>query len=161
MMRTKTMLLSAAATLAITTTAHAAPLPQSAPPSGSAVAKVDDVIVTADPLNRSGDQVVSSVAVLSGDNLVHRREATLGDTLNGLPGVSSDTFGGGASRPVIRGQTAPRVKVLSSGSALLDASEVSPDHAVGGETLLLQGSRFCAAPARCCTAGAPSAGRSI
>ncbi len=146
MMRTKTMLLSAAATLAITTTAHAAPLPQSAPPSGSAVAKVDDVIVTADPLNRSGDQVVSSVAVLSGDNLVHRREATLGDTLNGLPGVSSDTFGGGASRPVIRGQTAPRVKVLSSGSALLDASEVSPDHAIGGETLLLQGVEILRGP---------------
>lgn len=145
-MRTKTMLLSAAATLAITTTAHAAPMPQSAPPSGLSVAKVDDVIVTADPLNRSGDQVVSSVAVLSGDNLVHRREATLGDTLNGLPGVSSDTFGGGASRPVIRGQTAPRVKVLSGGSALLDASEVSPDHAVGGETLLLQGIEILRGP---------------
>ena len=75
--------------------------------------------------------MISSVAVLSGDELIHRREATLGDTLNGIPGVSSDTFGGGASRPVIRGQTAPRVKVLTDGSALIDASEVSPDHAVG------------------------------
>ncbi|HMP62008.1 MAG TPA: Plug domain-containing protein, partial [Phenylobacterium sp.] len=40
---------------------------------------------------------------------------------------------------VIRGQTAPRVKILSDGAALFDASEVSPDHAVSGEPLLLEG----------------------
>lgn len=134
-MRSKSMLFSAACAAAFATTSHASAEPQ----SGPGVHQVQDVIVTADPLNRSGDAVVSSVAVLSGDDLVHRRESTLGDTLNGLPGVSSDTFGGGASRPVIRGQTAPRVKVLTDGSALMDASEVSPDHAVGGEPLLLQG----------------------
>lgn len=127
------MLFSAAAAAALATAAHAAPQ------SGPGVAQVEDVIVTADPLGRSGDAVISNVAILTGDEFVHRREATLGDTLNGMPGVSSDTFGGGASRPVIRGQTAPRVKVLTDGSALMDASEVSPDHAVGGEPLLLQG----------------------
>jgi len=132
-MRSKIMLFSAAAAAALATTAHAAPQ------SGPGVAQVEDVIVTADPLGRSGDTVISNVAILTGDEFVHRREATLGDTLNGMPGVSSDTFGGGASRPVIRGQTAPRVKVLTDGSALMDASEVSPDHAVGGEPLLLQG----------------------
>jgi iron complex outermembrane recepter protein len=98
---------------------------------------VEGVIVTADPLRRSEAQVVSSVAVVAGDELVHRRQSTLGETLNGLPGVNSDTFGGGASRPVIRGQTAPRVKVLSDGASVLDASEVSPDHAVSGEPLLI------------------------
>ncbi len=134
-MRARTILLSAACASALATQAHATTPPQ----SGPAATRVEDVIVTADPLGRSGDAVISSVAVLSGDDLVHRRESTLGETLNGIPGVSSDTFGGGASRPVIRGQTAPRVKVLTDGSALIDASEVSPDHAVGGEPLLLQG----------------------
>lgn len=134
-MRARTILLSAACASAFATQAHATTPPQ----SGPAATRVEDVIVTADPLGRRGDAVISSVAVLSGDDLVHRREATLGETLNGIPGVSSDTFGGGASRPVIRGQTAPRVKVLTDGSALIDASEVSPDHAVGGEPLLLQG----------------------
>lgn len=98
---------------------------------------VEGVVVTADPLGRSGGEVVSNVAVVAGEELVQRRQSTLGETLNGLPGVNSDTFGGGASRPVIRGQTAPRVKVLSDGSSLMDASEVSPDHAVTGEPLLL------------------------
>ena len=64
--------------------------------------------------------------------------ASLGDTLDGLPGVHSDTFGGGASRPVIRGQTAPRVKALSDGSELMDASAISPDHAVTTEPLLAE-----------------------
>ena len=62
----------------------------------------------------------------------------MGDTLDGLPGVHSDTFGGGASRPVIRGQTAPRVKALSDGSELMDASAISPDHAVTTEPLLAE-----------------------
>ncbi|URI15992.1 TonB-dependent receptor domain-containing protein [Brevundimonas albigilva] len=132
-MRSKTMLLSAAAAAAVATGVQA----KTAYQSGPGVPQLQEVVVTADPLGRSRDAVVSNVAVLAGDDLVHRREATLGDTLNGLPGVSSDTFGGGASRPVIRGQTAPRVKVLTDGSALMDASEVSPDHAVGGEPLLL------------------------
>ncbi|MDO8408558.1 MAG: TonB-dependent receptor [Phenylobacterium sp.] len=98
-----------------------------------------EVIVTADPLGRSGDEVISNVEILSGEVLAQRRQATLGETLVSLPGVTSDAFGGGASRPVIRGQTAPRVKILSDGSSLFDASDVSPDHAVSGEPLLLDG----------------------
>src|SRR5690606_18076606 len=82
------------------------------------------------------DAMSMPVDVLDGANLVLKREATLGDTLNGLPGVHADTFGAGASRPVIRGQTAPRVKVLSDGSELMDASGVSPDHAITSEPML-------------------------
>src|SRR3546814_4298253 len=76
------------------------------------------------------------VETLDGASLVLKREATLGDTLNGMLGVHADTFGAGASRPVIRGQTAPRVKVLSDGSELMDASGVSPDHAITSEPML-------------------------
>jgi hypothetical protein len=50
-------------------------------------------------VGRAGDDVGTHVALLSGDDLVHRRQSTLGDTLNSIPGVNSDTFGGGASRP--------------------------------------------------------------
>jgi iron complex outermembrane receptor protein len=108
--------------------------------------EVGEVIVAGDPLGRSGKDVASNVAVVRGDELDHRRQSTLGDTLTGLPGVNADTFGGGASRPVIRGQTAPRVKVLTDGAALLDASEVSPDHAVSGEPLLLEGVEILRGP---------------
>lgn len=84
-----------------------------------------------DPLRQSTPH-----GVLDGDELLRRGDATLGSSLAGLPGVHADTFGGGASRPVIRGQTAPRVSVLSDGSALFDASAISPDHAVTADPLL-------------------------
>ncbi|MDG2527818.1 TonB-dependent receptor domain-containing protein [Caulobacter endophyticus] len=127
-------------------TALAAPTWALAAQSGPGGTDIEGVVVTADPLGRSGKDVISSVAVLTGEEFVQRRQATLGETLNGLPGVNSDTFGGGASRPVIRGQTAPRVKVLSEGAALMDASEVSPDHAVSGEPLLLEGVEILRGP---------------
>ncbi|WP_374275676.1 TonB-dependent receptor domain-containing protein [Brevundimonas sp.] len=110
------------------------------------VTRLDEIVVTADPLGRRANEVINNVAVLRGDALVHRRQSTLGETLSGTPGVSSDTFGGGASRPVIRGQTSPRVRVLSDGAGLTDASEVSPDHNVTGEPLLLEGVEILRGP---------------
>ncbi len=137
-MRIRTMLLAAASLPAL---AGAAAQAQPANSAG-----LDEIVVTGLPLGWRGDEVVSNVTVLSGQALVTRRQSTLGETLNGVPGVNSDTFGGGASRPVIRGQTAPRVKVLSNGSALMDASEVSPDHAVSTEPLLLDGIEILRGP---------------
>ncbi|PSJ36343.1 hypothetical protein C7I55_26945 [Sphingomonas deserti] len=77
------------------------------------------------------------VQVLSGDDLVHRRQGGLGETLAGLPGIHLDNFGGGASRPVIRGQTLPRIEILADGANLFDVSAVSPDHAITTDPLLL------------------------
>ena len=96
------------------------------------------ITVSANPLGLDPNSMALPALVLDGNALIERRQGTLGDTLNGLPGIHSDTFGGGASRPVIRGQTAPRVKVLSDGSELMDASNISPDHAVTTEPLLAQ-----------------------
>ncbi|WP_312160936.1 TonB-dependent receptor domain-containing protein [Phenylobacterium sp.] len=137
-MQFRNLLLTAASVSAVATGAMA---DQSGPG-----AEIGELIVTGDPLGRSNREVASSVAVVRGEDLDHRRQSTLGETLTGLPGVNSDTFGGGASRPVIRGQTAPRVKVLTDGSALMDASEVSPDHAVSGEPLLLDGVEILRGP---------------
>src|SRR5690606_22191194 len=55
---------------------------------------------------------------------------SLGDLVNGMPGVRSTDFAPGASRPVIRGLSGPRVQVLTNGLGQIDASSVSPDHAV-------------------------------
>lgn len=74
---------------------------------------------------------------LSGNELVHRRQGGIGETLAGLPGVHMDNFGGGASRPVIRGQSLPRIEVLSNGASLFDVSSASPDHAIVTDPLLL------------------------
>src|SRR5690606_6792699 len=87
------------------------------------------------PLGRDTDSLATPVTVLESHDLTFRRRGTLGDLLDGVPGVHTDAFGGGASRPVIRGQTAPRVKVLSDGAEVADASTISPDHVVAVDTL--------------------------
>lgn len=87
------------------------------------------------------------VQTLSGADLVHRRQGGLGETIAGLPGVHLDNFGGGASRPVIRGQTLPRIEILSDGAALFDVSSVSPDHAVTTDPLLLDAIEIIRGPA--------------
>lgn len=120
-----------------------------------AAARADDagataaqpIVVTASMLDQATHETATSVQTLSGDDLVHRRQATLGETLAALPGINFDNFGGGASRPVIRGQTAPRIKALSDGSSIQDASAISPDHAIATEPLLLRGIEILRGPA--------------
>src|SRR5690606_17578500 len=69
-----------------------------------------DIVVTGASLEREETSEPLPVQVLAGDELAHRRQGDLGETLAGLPGVHLDSFGGGASRPVIRGQTVPRIE---------------------------------------------------
>ena len=129
-----------AAVLALTGTgvAHAQAAPVAAPADNSAAApaSLPAVTVSASGLQLGANEMTTPVTVLEGDELVRRREATLGETLNSEPGITSSHFGAGASRPIIRGMDGPRVKVLSDGAELHDASTISPDHAVVSEPLL-------------------------
>lgn len=93
------------------------------------------------------EPVASPITVLAGDELAHRRQGGLGETLAGLPGIHLDAFGGGASRPVIRGQTLPRIEILSDGANVFDAASVSPDHAIGTDPLLLDAIEIRRGPA--------------
>ncbi|MBO9678109.1 MAG: TonB-dependent receptor [Acidovorax sp.] len=97
---------------------------------------LSEVTVSASGLQLGSSDMATPVSVLEGDELVRRREGTLGETLNSEPGIQSTHFGAGASRPVIRGMDGPRVQVLSDGAEVQDASTVSPDHAVVSEPLL-------------------------
>jgi len=94
------------------------------------------VIVTGNPL-RSAD-IAAPTNVLSGNELVLRRGSTLGETLDGLPGLSSSYFGPNANRPMIRGQDGDRIRVLSNSGAPLDASALSYDHAVPIDPLVVE-----------------------
>ena len=110
----------------------------SAPPSATPAEAVvlPDVVVTGNPLRSSTSP--APVSVLAGDELVLRRASSLGETLNGLPGVSSSWFGPNANRPVIRGLDGERVRVLSNAGASLDASTLSFDHAVPIDPLFVE-----------------------
>lgn len=77
------------------------------------------------------------VQLLSGEYLDDRKEATLGETLQAEPGIHSTYFGPGAGRPVIRGLGGSRVRITEDGLNSLDASALSPDHAVSAEPLLI------------------------
>jgi iron complex outermembrane recepter protein len=88
--------------------------------------RIDGVVVVGNPLEAG--EVVAPVSILSGTELVIKRASTLGETLNGLPGVSSTWFGPNASRPVIRGLDGDRVRILNNLGSTLDASSLSPDH---------------------------------
>ena len=93
-------------------------------------AELDEVIVTGMPFGVTDRASLLAVEVLDEADLAVAPASTLGDLVNGLPGVRSTSFAPGASRPVIRGLSGPRVQVLTNGLGLIDASSVSPDHQV-------------------------------
>lgn len=71
---------------------------------------------------------------------VQRDAATgqIGDLLAKLPGVSATSFSPGASRPVLRGQQAERVRVLVDGVGTADVSNTSADHATTLEPITIE-----------------------
>lgn len=148
-MKSKYLNRSAAALLASVAVVSMAPAwAEGAPASAdedTAQTRSGDIVVTGRSLD--SEQIALPVQVLAGEELVHRRQGGLGETLAGLPGVHLDNFGGGASRPVIRGQTVPRIEVLSDGANLFDVSSVSPDHAITTDPLLLDAIEIQRGPA--------------
>lgn len=102
------------------------PKPEAAPTAATAKT---DIVVLGNPLGATDARdVAAPVSTLSGDALLLNRGNTLGETLNGLLGVTSTWFGPNAGRPVIRGLDGDRVRVLSNLGASLDASSLSFDH---------------------------------
>jgi iron complex outermembrane receptor protein len=118
----RTLLLAAASWTALAGAAAAQTPPRPA--------TLDDVIVTGTPFGVTDRASLLAVTVLDEEALAVAPAATLGELVNGLPGVRSTQFAPGASRPVIRGLSGPRVQVLTNGLGLIDASSVSPDHQV-------------------------------
>lgn len=100
-------------------------------------ANLKEITVTGNPLG--SEQSTAPATRLSGDALLLRQKSTLGETLDGLPGVSSSYFGPNASRPIVRGLDGDRIRVLQNSGASLDASGLSFDHAVPVDPLVVEG----------------------
>lgn len=129
-MRSHVLAPVAAATLSLFTLAVQAQSAASAPTES-----LDKVVVTGNPLK---SQVLAQPSdSLSGDQLVLTRAANLGDTLQGLPGVAATNFGPNASRPSIRGLDGDRVRILNNSGASVDASNLSFDHGVAIDPLVI------------------------
>jgi iron complex outermembrane receptor protein len=94
-----------------------------------------DLVVTA-PYARDRSLVATAVTVLQGQALLRESRSTIGETLARQPGVSATFFGPNASRPILRGLDAERVRVLTDGIGSFDVSNTSVDHAVAVNPLL-------------------------
>ncbi len=137
-MFSRTALVAAVAAAMAQTTAHA----QTKPPT-----ELPPVIVTGNPLGSELFELVQPISVLGGQELFQLRRSTIGETLNGLPGVSSTSFGPNASRPVIRGLDSDRIRILQNGTGVLDASALSFDHAVAIDPLVVERAEVVRGPA--------------
>lgn len=91
---------------------------------------VQTVVVTASPLSDDPDFLATIVDTVNRDQILRNGGANLVDALNDVPGVTGSTFASGASRPVIRGFDANRVRTLEDGIGSFDVADVGPDHGV-------------------------------
>jgi iron complex outermembrane recepter protein len=94
--------------------------------------------VTGNPLGVGSDQMVVPISILNGRELSLKRENTLAETLNSIPGVSNSSFGPSLGRPMIRGMDSDRIKILQNGVNNLDASNLSFDHGVSIDPLIIE-----------------------
>lgn len=103
--------------------------------SAVTVQTLETIQVQAHPLVQTAADFAVADHVVD-QKALSERATTIGDALADELGVYSNQFGTGASRPVIRGQDGPRVKVLQHASETADVSTLSPDHAVTVDPIL-------------------------
>ena len=97
--------------------------------------QLETIQLQAHPLVQSAADFAVADQVID-HKILSERATTIGDALAGELGVYSNQYGTGSSRPVIRGQDGPRVKVLQHASETADVSTLSPDHAVTVDPML-------------------------
>ncbi|NIB39656.1 TonB-dependent receptor [Pseudomaricurvus alkylphenolicus] len=99
---------------------------------------MEEMVVSASPIHSQHSDNARPISVLNGEELRNKAAATLSQTLTGQVGISAASFGPGVGNPVIRGQSANRVKVMQDNLDTLDASNTSADHANTTEPLLAE-----------------------
>jgi iron complex outermembrane receptor protein len=107
----------------------AAPGPQVAGSAEQAHPDSDQEIIVTGVRRQAGD-VLGGVSVVDESKLTREVRPSIGETLASQPGVSSSSFGPTSSRPILRGLSGERVRILVDGIGSLDLSASDPDHAV-------------------------------
>lgn len=140
-----TLLLSTTAlALAMPLSAQDSDTPESAPATTGQERTADDlhdrridyqgeIVVTASGLRQF--DLLAGTDVVEGLELQRNLAGQVGEVLVSIPGVTASGFAPGASRPVLRGFSGERVKVLVDGIGAIDASNTSADHAVSIDPL--------------------------
>jgi iron complex outermembrane receptor protein len=89
----------------------------------------DQAIVITGVKRPAGD-ILGGVSVVDKELLQHEVRPSIGETLASQPGVTASSFGPTASRPILRGLSGERVRILVDGIGTLDLSSSDPDHQV-------------------------------
>ncbi|MDR7101000.1 TonB-dependent receptor [Croceicoccus sp. BE223] len=147
---TKHLALAGVATLSLAAPALAEPAPPPAAPAAPAPADADDdyhdtIVVTAQGIGRI--DFLAGTTVVGGTDLQRDMAGQIGEVLERLPGVAASGFAPGASRPILRGFSGDRVRVLVDGIGAIDASNTSADHAVSLDPLTAQSIEVLRGPA--------------
>ena len=103
------------------------------------------IIVTAAGLRQF--DLLAGTSVLEGATLDANLDGQLGEVLADVPGVTATGFAPGASRPILRGFSGERVKVLVDGIGAIDVSNTSADHAVSIDPLTAESIEVLRGPA--------------
>ncbi|MGN5534482.1 zinc piracy TonB-dependent receptor ZnuD [Acinetobacter sp. Lyrl_1] len=101
----------------------------------SSSTQLETIQLQAHPLVQTAADFAVADHVIDQKTLAER-STTIGDAMADELGVYSNQYGSGSSRPVIRGQDGPRVKVLQHASETADVSTLSPDHAITVDPIL-------------------------
>jgi iron complex outermembrane receptor protein len=98
---------------------------------------IETIVVSASPITPE-DKLATIVESVDRDEILRAGGANLADALGNTPGVTGSGFASGASRPVIRGFDANRVRTLEDGIGSFDVADVGPDHGIPIDPLSAQ-----------------------
>lgn len=86
----------------------------------------------------SSDPMVDPSHIMNGRELSIKRESSIGETLTNMPGVSNSSYGPSVGRPVVRGMDGDHIQILQNGLGNLDVSNLSADHGVSIDPLIIE-----------------------
>jgi iron complex outermembrane recepter protein len=115
----------------------AAVLFSSAVSAADPAAPIETVVVSASPITPE-NKLATIVETVDREEILRAGGANIADALASTPGVTGSGFATGASRPVIRGFDANRVRILEDGIGSFDVADVGPDHGVPIDPLSAQ-----------------------
>ena len=107
---------------------------QAEEPAKESNVQLDKVVISAHSFDQGQNEMAQPATLLTDEALKRQRATSLGETLSSQAGIHNSSYGSSVGRPVVRGMSGARVKVLQDGIDTLDASTISPDHGVNADT---------------------------
>ena len=89
---------------------------------------LEEIVITATPFRHTLDETPSIPAKVDVEQIREAGGASIAGALKDVPGIAASGFAEGASRPIIRGMDANRVRLLEDGTSISDVSDIGPDH---------------------------------